>query len=181
MTTPDIIDALRGSIVAIVRANSFAGAVSRMELAREMGFAAIEITMTTPSAIDLIKVATTQFPLVGVGTVRTEDQLVQAAYAGARVAFSPGNPDFLIPAAQKHGVLAIPGVATPGELQAALDQGSQVCKVFPAERLGGPPFIGDLLGPFPDARIIATGGVTLASAGDYLSAGAFAVGVTRFE
>jgi 2-dehydro-3-deoxyphosphogluconate aldolase/(4S)-4-hydroxy-2-oxoglutarate aldolase len=152
-----------------------------MELAQKMGFAAIEITMTTPGAIDLIKAATAQFPCVGVGTVRTEDQLERAAEAGATVAFSPGNPHFLIPAARKYGVLAVPGVATPGELQEALDEGSHVCKVFPAERLGGPLFIRDLLGPFPEALIIATGGVTLASAGDYLSAGAFAVGVTRFE
>ena len=180
MKIRDILDGLQGSLVGIVRENSFDGGIKRMQLAQEMGFAAIEITMTTPRAEELIREATAFFPYVGAGTIRTKDELVRAAQAGATIAFSPGNPDFLIPTSDQHGILAIPGVATPGELQTALDQGAHACKVFPAERLGGPAYIRDLLGPFPEARLVVTGGVTLASMNDYLSAGAFAAGVTRF-
>jgi 2-dehydro-3-deoxyphosphogluconate aldolase/(4S)-4-hydroxy-2-oxoglutarate aldolase len=79
--------------------------------------------------------------------------------------------------AEKRGILAIPGALTPTELMAALDAGAKLIKIFPCSSAGGPKHIKALRAPFPETRLIPTGGVNLANAAEYFAAGSFALGV----
>lgn len=106
--------------------------------------------------------------LVGAGTVLTAAQVDRAVDAGAAFIVSPGLSAEVVRRAQERGVTALPGTATASEVQAAVNLGLEAVKLFPARILGGTDMLDALCGPFPGMRFMPSGGVTLASAGEYL-------------
>jgi 2-dehydro-3-deoxyphosphogluconate aldolase/(4S)-4-hydroxy-2-oxoglutarate aldolase len=143
------------------------------------GVRALEVTMTVPRAIDLIRELAPTLPkefLLGAGTVVDADTAARAIDAGAQFIVSPVFRRAVIDAAHRAGVPALPGCLTPTEILDAWDAGADVVKVFPATALG-PAFLKDVRGPLPHVKLMPTGGVTLDNAGQWITAGAVAVGV----
>lgn len=135
------------------------------------GLRTIEITLRTPAALAAVAAIAKAAPevVVGVGTVLTAQDLRHAAEAGATFAISPGTTLELLDAA-RHGPLPyLPAIATAGELMAGLDRGYTAFKFFPAAYAGGVGALKAFAGPFPGVRFCPTGGISLATAPDYLA------------
>jgi len=135
------------------------------------GLPVAEITFRTAGARDAVAAVADQLPdvLVGAGTVVNVRQVDDAVAAGARFLVSPGLSRTVVERAHEHGVPIVPGVATPTEIVAALDLGLDVVKLFPAGVLGGVDAVKALAAPFPDLRFVPTGGISAASAPEYLA------------
>lgn len=143
------------------------------------GVTAIEVTMTVPRAVDLIAELARTVPAgvtVGAGTVLDAATAHDVIAAGARFVVSPIFKAELIEACHTHDVPVMPGCFTPTEIYTAWSAGADVVKVFPSTALG-PTFFKDVRGPLPQVRLMPTGGVTAENAGDWIRAGAVAVGV----
>ena len=143
------------------------------------GLRAIEVTMTVPGAIDLIAQIAPTLPrdfLFGAGTVLDADTASRAIDAGARFIVSPVFRKAVIDACHRRDVPAMPGCLTPTEILDAWDAGADIVKVFPATTLG-PGYLKDVRAPLPQVKLMPTGGVTIDNAGDWIKAGAVAVGV----
>jgi 2-dehydro-3-deoxyphosphogluconate aldolase / (4S)-4-hydroxy-2-oxoglutarate aldolase len=143
------------------------------------GVRALEVTMTVPRALELIREIAPTLPdgfLLGAGTVVDAETATRVIDAGAQFVVSPVFRPAVIDAAHERDVPAMPGCMTPTEILAAWDAGADVVKVFPATGLG-PGFLKDVRGPLPQVKLMPTGGVTLENAGDWIRAGAVAVGV----
>jgi 2-dehydro-3-deoxyphosphogluconate aldolase/(4S)-4-hydroxy-2-oxoglutarate aldolase len=143
------------------------------------GVQALEVTMTTPRAIELISDIAPTLPdgfLIGAGTVLDAATARQAIEAGAQFVVSPVLRPTIIDECHQHDVAMIPGCFSPTEILDAVDAGADIVKVFPATSLG-PGFFKDLRGPFPDVKLMPTGGVTVENAGEWIRAGAAAVGI----
>ena len=141
----------------------------------EAGLPMVEFALTIPGAPGLIeRAATVDGLLPGAGTVLTAADARDAITAGARFLLTPGLRPEVAAEAHRQGVPVVLGAMTPTEVAAALDLGATAVKIFPAARLG-PAYLTDLHGPYPDAPLVATGGLTAANAAEYLSAGALAV------
>ncbi|RPJ02153.1 MAG: bifunctional 4-hydroxy-2-oxoglutarate aldolase/2-dehydro-3-deoxy-phosphogluconate aldolase [Candidatus Aminicenantes bacterium] len=146
---------------------------------RRGGVTAIEITMTVPGAVDIIREMVRTKPqgtLVGAGTILDAGTATEVIAAGADFVVSPVTDRDTIQACREAGVLVAPGAFTPTEIVAAWRAGADIVKVFPATSLG-PQFFRDLRGPLPFIRLMPTGGVTLENARLFLAAGACAVGI----
>lgn len=134
------------------------------------GIHCAEVTLRTPAGLDALRImATVPGFTAGVGTVRSVTELESALEAGAEFAVSPGLDEAIVSAAHRYGVGILPGVATATEVQHALRLGLTTVKFFPADRLGGLDGIRALRGPFPEIGFVPSGGVTAASAVDYLA------------
>lgn len=135
------------------------------------GLPAIEVTLRTPAALDAVARIAAEVPdaVVGVGTVTTPEQVGLAVKAGARFLVSPGHTDSLLAAMLDSGVPFLPGAATASEVLGLLERGVTEVKFFPAEAAGGVAYLKALGGPLPAARFCPTGGITLASAPNYLA------------
>jgi 2-dehydro-3-deoxyphosphogluconate aldolase / (4S)-4-hydroxy-2-oxoglutarate aldolase len=167
-------------IVPVVRAAGIEEARQAVDAILVGGIPVVEITMTVPGAVKVIREVVRQFGskvLVGAGTVVTREQAEACLDAGAQFLVSPGLSIAMLKAARERNTLSIPGALTPTELMAASAEGASVIKVFPCGSVGGPKYLKALRGPFPDLKIIPTGGVSVANAGEYIAAGAFAIGV----
>jgi 2-dehydro-3-deoxyphosphogluconate aldolase / (4S)-4-hydroxy-2-oxoglutarate aldolase len=167
-------------IIPIVRAHSPSVARLAVDAICAGGLPIVEITMTVPDAIAVIRHVIVEYGqnvLVGAGTVTTQEQVWACIEAGAQFLVSPGLSLKVLQAAASAGVLAIPGVLTPTEVMAAKDAGINLVKIFPCGSAGGPAHIKALKGPFPSIRMIPTGGVNLGNVSEYFAAGAFALGV----
>jgi 2-dehydro-3-deoxyphosphogluconate aldolase/(4S)-4-hydroxy-2-oxoglutarate aldolase len=143
------------------------------------GLRALEVTMTVPGAIDLIAQIAPTLPkgfLFGAGTVNDADTAARAIDAGARFIVSPVFRRSVIEACHARDVPAMPGCYTPTEILDAWDAGADVVKLFPATTLG-PGYLKDVRAPLPQVKLMPTGGVTVENAGDWIKAGAVAVGV----
>lgn len=161
---------------AIIRTSDRQLADDAMQAAVRGGFRLVEFTLTTPGALELIHAFSKQPDLlVGAGTVMTPQQAEQARAAGARFLVSPICDPEIIAVAHKYDCVAIPGTATPTEMQAAHRAGAEFCKLFPAPA-NVAAFVKATLGPLPHLRIFPTNGVDLDNAADVLSAGAAGVG-----
>jgi 2-dehydro-3-deoxyphosphogluconate aldolase/(4S)-4-hydroxy-2-oxoglutarate aldolase len=133
------------------------------------GLPVIEVTLRTPVALDAIRaMARVPGAIVGAGTVLDTQQLAAATDAGARFIVSPGLTAPLADAVRASGVAFLPGVATAGDIMRGLDLGLDRFKFFPAESSGGIPALKALNGPFGNVRFCPTGGITAATAGDWL-------------
>ena len=166
-------------IVAVIRLTDPARLRAVVEAISEGGIRALEITMTVPGAVDLIRQLAPGMPpgfLLGAGTVLDRDTALRVIDAGAQFVVSPVFRTAVIGACHERGVPAMPGCFTPTEILDAWDAGADVVKVFPATALG-PTFLKDVRGPLPQVKLMPTGGVTLDNAGDWIRAGAIAVGV----
>jgi 2-dehydro-3-deoxyphosphogluconate aldolase / (4S)-4-hydroxy-2-oxoglutarate aldolase len=167
-------------IVPVVRASSVDEANRAVEAICAGGIPAVEITMTVPNAISVIRELSKQRGgdvLIGAGTVTRADQAEECVRAGAQFLVSPGLSLAALEVAKRHSMLAIPGALTPTELMTAQDHGARLVKIFPCGNVGGPKYLKSLRAPFPQAALIPTGGVNLANAADFITAGAFALGV----
>jgi 2-dehydro-3-deoxyphosphogluconate aldolase/(4S)-4-hydroxy-2-oxoglutarate aldolase len=143
------------------------------------GVRTIEVTMSVPGAVDLIRALARSLPadiLLGAGTVTDAATARAVIDAGARYIVSPVFRREVIDACHERDVAVAPGCFTPTEILDAHEYGADVVKVFPATALG-PQFIKDVRGPLPQVRLMPTGGVSLDNAGDWIRAGAIAVGV----
>jgi 2-dehydro-3-deoxyphosphogluconate aldolase / (4S)-4-hydroxy-2-oxoglutarate aldolase len=159
-------------VIPVLRLASAELTESAVLLLREAGFAAIEITMTTPGALELIK----KTPNVGAGTVLDLDTAQRCIDAGARFLVSPCLVPGMAKLAHAAGRAALIGGFTPGEILAAHREGADIVKVFPAST-GGPEHLRAIHAVFPDIPLCPTGGVSLSNFKDYLAAGAVLVGV----
>jgi 2-dehydro-3-deoxyphosphogluconate aldolase/(4S)-4-hydroxy-2-oxoglutarate aldolase len=165
-------------IVAILRRLPASHALDRIALLAECGIGAIEVTIDSPGALDVITRARAAHPgiAIGAGTVRTSDDLSRAAVAGASFALSPHCDPGLIAAAAGLGLAYLPGAATPTEAVTAWAHGASAVKLFPAEP-SGPALLAAIRQPLPDIPFVPTGGVTPDNAAAYFAAGAAAVSV----
>jgi 2-dehydro-3-deoxyphosphogluconate aldolase/(4S)-4-hydroxy-2-oxoglutarate aldolase len=133
------------------------------------GLPCAEVTFRTPRAVEaLTTMARDPRLLVGAGTVLTAGQVDAAVRAGAAYIVSPGYSREVVRACQDRGVPVIPGVATPTEIQMALQDGITLVKFFPAEAIGGPRTLSAMAAPFPGLRFIPTGGISPDNLQDYL-------------
>lgn len=167
-------------IVPVVRAASITEANRAIEAILAGGISVVEITMTVPGAVSVIREVTKQYSdkiLVGAGTVTDAEQAESCIRAGAEFLVSPGMSLPVLSVARASEKLAIPGALTPTELMNAHDHGAKLVKIFPCGNVGGPKYLKSLKAPFPNASLIPTGGVNLANAAEFIAAGAFALGV----
>ncbi|MGB7436365.1 MAG: bifunctional 4-hydroxy-2-oxoglutarate aldolase/2-dehydro-3-deoxy-phosphogluconate aldolase [Candidatus Acidiferrum sp.] len=167
-------------IVPVVRAANIEEARRAVDAIHKGGIPVIEITMTVPNAPAMIQELVHHYGkdvLTGAGTVTTAAQAKTCLDAGAQFLVSPGLSVPVLQAAADQGILAIPGALTPTEVMAAIEAGAKLIKIFPCGSAGGPKHIKALKAPFPETRLIPTGGVNLSNAADYFAAGAFALGV----
>ncbi|MEM7735749.1 MAG: bifunctional 4-hydroxy-2-oxoglutarate aldolase/2-dehydro-3-deoxy-phosphogluconate aldolase [Deinococcota bacterium] len=166
-------------IVGVLRAASPENATSMATTAFTHGLRSLELTFTVPDAANVIRELINQHPNqhIGAGTVTQVSQARAAIDAGAQYLVSPSFSVEVASVAQDANVPYIPGVLTPTEVQTALDAGIEVVKIFPITRAGGVSYLKDLLGPYPDLKVMVTGGVTLEQTSSYLDAGALAVGL----
>jgi len=134
------------------------------------GLPALEVTMRTPAALDVIRaMAGVAGGVVGAGTVLDPAQAEAAVAAGAKFLVSPGFTPSIGDAARRLGVPLLPGVATAGEAMVTREAGFRVQKFFPAGPAGGPAYLKALAGPLPDVLFCPTGGVTAENASAYLA------------
>lgn len=184
MTAPgptELVAALQQQpLMAIVRLGSPEAAIEAADRLSTAGVRVIEFSLAAPGALFAIEAAHDLLAgrdvLLGAGTVRTQDDAIVALGAGAQFLVSPGLSPAISDHARRIDVPYVPGAMTPTEVQAALDGGSPLVKLFPAATLGT-EYLRDLLGPFPEARLLATGGISSANAADFMAAGAAAVAV----
>jgi Entner-Doudoroff aldolase len=176
----EVLHAIREArAIAILRCNDRDTGREALRAAVRGGFTALEVTMTTPGALDLVReLADDDRLLVGAGTVLTQDQARSAVKAGARFLVSPVMDPEVIADADRLGVVAIPGCATPTELFDAHRAGAMLQKLFPAPA-AGPAWLRAVLAPMPFLRVIPTHGVDADTAAEWLAAGAYAVGCVR--
>lgn len=167
----------RAGVIAVLRAPTSEAAVAAAEALINGGVTAIEVTYSTPDAAAAIARITASFPeaIVGAGTLTREPQVSEAATAGAAFLVSPGTTERIATAMVDTGLPTMTGTLTPSEVMTALDLGVTAMKVFPGS-LAGPSYLKALRGPFPDVPLMPTGGVSVDNLGDWLDAGAFAVG-----
>ena len=130
------------------------------------GVPIIEVTLRTPSALDVIRIIADNVPdaVVGAGTVTTPGLVRAAVAAGAQFLVSPGTTDQLLDAMDDAEVPALPGVASASDVMRVLERGHREMKFFPAEASGGRAFLSAIAAPLPDARFCPTGGITPATA-----------------
>jgi 2-dehydro-3-deoxyphosphogluconate aldolase/(4S)-4-hydroxy-2-oxoglutarate aldolase len=166
-------------VVAVVRLTD-AGAFREVAAALvEGGVRAIEITMTVPRAVTLIESLAASGPpgmIVGAGTVLDTETARQVILAGAGFIVGPALKPAVIELGHRYDVAVIPGCFTPTEILTAWEAGADIVKVFPAAALG-PGYFKDMRGPLPQVRLMPTGGVTRENAGEWVAAGAVAIGV----
>jgi 2-dehydro-3-deoxyphosphogluconate aldolase / (4S)-4-hydroxy-2-oxoglutarate aldolase len=166
-------------VVAIIRLQDPAALRGVVAALAEGGVRALEVTMTVPRAIDLIGELAPTLPgdfLLGAGTVLDPDTARRAVGAGAQFIVSPVFRPEVIAAGHQHNVPVMPGCFTATEILSAWDAGADVVKVFPATSVG-PGYLKDIRGPLPQVKLMPTGGVSIDNVGDWLRAGAVAVGV----
>lgn len=167
-------------IVPVVRASSAAMAVVGAEAVCAAGVSIVEITMTVPGALDVIKrLVKTMAPhvIVGAGTVLDSDTALRCIEAGAEFLVSPGFDLNTVRLANREQKLMMAGAMTPTEVITAWKAGSDMVKIFPCGNLGGPRYLKALKGPLPQIPMVPTGGVSLDTARDFILAGATALGV----
>ncbi len=167
-------------IVPVVRASSPRDARIAADAVCEGGIPIVEITMTVPGAIDVIRELTKNAAsevLVGAGTVLNAEAARRCLDAGAQFLVSPGLNLQTVELAVREGKLMMAGALTPTEIITAWEAGSDFVKVFPCGQVGGAKYIKALKGPLPQVPLVPTGGVNLDTAAEFIQAGAAALGV----
>ena len=180
MARSDITQRIEQSgVVAVIRIKEPDRLRAVIDALASGGVRALEVTMTVPRAIELIAEIALTLPsefLLGAGTVLDASTAARAIDAGARFVVSPVFRRGVIETCHAREVPAMPGCLTPTEILDAWEAGADVVKVFPATTLG-PGYIKDIRAPLPEVKLMPTGGVTPDNAGDWIKAGAVAVGV----
>lgn len=167
-------------LVPVLRATSAQQAMTIADAIIAGGVTVLEITMTVPGAIQVIEQLVKHHGdklLVGAGTVLDAETARACLLAGAQFVVSPALDVRTIELCRRYGAPIMPGALTPTEIVTAWQAGADVVKVFPCSALGGAKYLKALQGPLPQIAVIPTGGVSLSTAEEFLSAGAFALGV----
>jgi 2-dehydro-3-deoxyphosphogluconate aldolase / (4S)-4-hydroxy-2-oxoglutarate aldolase len=166
-------------VIPVIRAQSADEAAQAIAAIQAGGISVLEITMTVPGAVELIREVArrAQDALVGAGTVLDPETARACIAAGARFVVSPALNVQTIAACRDAGVAVLPGALTPTEVVTAWNAGADLVKVFPANALGGASYIKSLKAPLPQIGLVPTGGVNLKTAKDFIKAGAAALGV----
>jgi 2-dehydro-3-deoxyphosphogluconate aldolase / (4S)-4-hydroxy-2-oxoglutarate aldolase len=171
---------LSQGLIPVIRAPSAQEAIDIADAVKEGGVSFIEITMTVPGAIEVVKELAQKYRdeiIIGAGTILDPETGRVALLAGAQFIVTPTLNLDLIQLAHRYSVVIVPGAATPTEILTAWDAGADMVKVFPAAQLGGPDYIKALRAPLPQILLVPTGGVNLQNAGAFIKAGATALGV----
>jgi 2-dehydro-3-deoxyphosphogluconate aldolase/(4S)-4-hydroxy-2-oxoglutarate aldolase len=180
-TKQDVIDAiLSDGIVPVLRAESHDIALRAVEALRAGGIGVLEITMTVPGAVGLNLRLHSEIGnecLIGAGTVLNENVAEECIAAGARFIVSPALHLPTIEFCNARQIPILPGAFTPTEVVTAWTAGADMVKLFPANAGGGPSYLKSLRAPLPEIRFVPTGGVSLDNAGDFIRAGAVALGI----
>jgi 2-dehydro-3-deoxyphosphogluconate aldolase/(4S)-4-hydroxy-2-oxoglutarate aldolase len=175
--TLDLVEAT--GVVAIIRTREASRVRGLVDALAAGGVRALEITMTVPGAVELIASIAPTLPAdfsLGAGTVTDVETTHAVIDAGASFIVSPVFLPEVVQACASRGVPSMPGCYTPTEIFSAWRAGADVIKVFPATTLG-PGYLKDVRAPLPDIKLLPTGGVSVENAGEWIRAGAFAVGV----
>lgn len=180
MTKQEVLDRILSTgVVAVIRMKDTQRLKKVIEAIRLGGVKCIEITMTVPGAVGIIADLANSVPddvLVGAGTVTDAETANKVIDAGAKFVVGPILNLEVVKLCNRRGVVIMPGCYTPTEIFTAWKAGADIIKVFPATSLG-PKYFKDLRGPFPDLRLLPTGGVSVDNVGDWIAAGAVAVGI----
>jgi 2-dehydro-3-deoxyphosphogluconate aldolase/(4S)-4-hydroxy-2-oxoglutarate aldolase len=162
-----------------VRVGSAEAALFAAETVYEAGIHVVEITMTTPRAVEVIAQLAQNYPdlIIGAGTVLDAETAQRCVDAGASFLTSPGLVPKVLEFALKSDVVAMPGALTPSEVIAAWQSGADFVKIFPCSMMGGDQYIRALKIPLPQIRLIASGGVNQLTATNFIYAGASSLGI----
>jgi len=176
----DVLATLKSiGLLPVLRAESVEQALALAEAIAAGGVTVLEITMTVPGAMRVMRKLAEDRPdiLIGAGTVLDPETARMCILEGAQFVVSPALNVKTIEMCLRYSVAALPGALTPTEIVTAWQAGADVVKVFPASALGGAAYLKSVKAPLPQVELIPTGGVSLTTAKDFLSAGAFALGV----
>jgi 2-dehydro-3-deoxyphosphogluconate aldolase/(4S)-4-hydroxy-2-oxoglutarate aldolase len=177
-TTAETIE--RVGLIPVLRAKNSKQAHAVVQAMIAGGVTVVEVTMTVPGAIDLLRELKQKYGsklLLGSGTVTTASEAQATINAGAEFVVSPSLHPEVIMATKTNGKLSIPGALTPTEIITAWRAGADYVKIFPCSAMGGASYLKSVLAPFPFLKLIPTGGVTLETAASFIQAGARALGV----
>jgi len=166
-------------LIAIVRLDSASELVPVAKAIAAGGVSVIEFTMTTPGALRTIEEAAQELGgevLIGAGTVLDAETARAAILAGAEFIVAPTLSPKVIEMCHRYDKVVVPGAYTPTEILTAWELGADFVKLFPAE-IGGPAYLKAVRAPLPQVRLVAVGGVSVGTAGDFIRAGAAALGV----
>lgn len=167
----EIYDAIgKAGIIPVIKLERVEDAVPLARALLEGGIPVAEVTFRTEAAAAGIAAIRRELPqmLVGAGTVLTTEQAAAAIESGAQFVVAPGSNGRVIEGVLAEGIPMIPGVATPSEIEAALERGLRVLKLFPAEVLGGIAMLKALSGPYPQVQFVPTGGISASNLKSYL-------------
>jgi len=170
----------RIGLIPVLRARNSTQAHAVVQAMIAGGVTVVEVTMTVPGAVDLLRELKSEYGdklLLGSGTVTTAKQAEATIEAGAEFVVSPSFHPEVVAATKALKKLSIPGALTPTEVITAWDAGADYVKIFPCSAVGGASYLKALLAPFPHLKLIPTGGVTQETAANFLRAGARALGV----
>jgi 2-dehydro-3-deoxyphosphogluconate aldolase/(4S)-4-hydroxy-2-oxoglutarate aldolase len=170
----------RVGLIPVLRAKSVAQGRAVVDAMIAGGITIVEVTMTVPGAIDLLKELQKAYGselLLGSGTVTTADQAQATIDAGAEFVVSPSLHPDVIRVTKTNKKISCPGALTPTEVITAWNAGADYVKIFPCSAVGGASYLKSLLAPFPHLKLIPTGGVALQTAESFIKAGARALGV----
>ena len=180
MSKQETLASLRESgVVAIIRTENPKDLAGVARALSAGGVRFVEITMTVPGALEIIRDAVAALRgtdvAIGAGTVLDASTARQAILAGARFIVSPGFDQETVTLCSLYGTIAVPGAFTPNEIITAWKGGADVAKVFPAD-MGGPDYLKTIKEPLPQVELLPTRGIDFETAGAYIKAGAIAVG-----
>lgn len=167
-------------LIPVLRASSVQAGHALVDAMLAGGVTVVEVTMTVPNALTLLRELKQRHGdklLLGSGTVTDAAQTEATIDAGAEFVVSPSLHLDVIAKTKELGKVSIPGALTPTEVITAWRAGADYVKVFPCSAMGGASYLKSLLAPFPELKLIPTGGVTLQTAAAFLKAGARALGV----
>ena len=166
-------------LVPVLRADSVAKALAMAAAIADGGVTVLEVTMTVPGAIEVMRKLAETRPdiLIGAGTVLDAETARMCILEGAQFVVSPALNLKTIEMCHRYSVAVLPGALTPTEIVTAWQAGADVVKVFPASAMGGASYLKAIKAPLPQVELIPTGGVSLGTAEEFLKAGAYALGV----
>lgn len=173
----DVIDRIAEQrVLPVLRCADVDDAVATARACARAGMSVVELTCSTPGVVGALEALRDDGLLLGLGTVTDSEQIADAARAGARFVVSFTAPPRFVFSARAFGLASIPGALTPSEVARCHDAGASAVKLFPARTLV-PGYVGDLRAVMPGLRLMATGGLSAATARPWLDAGALAVGL----
>ena len=181
MEKNDILEKMKKEkIVSVIRGENEEEIEKIVDSIIKGGIIFIEITMTVPSAINIIEKLTKKYEgteiIIGAGTILDSNNAELVINAGAKFVVSPILDEELIKTCNQRNILVIPGIATPTEAYKAIKYGAEIVKLFPSN-IYGPDFIKAIRGPFPNIQIMPTGGISLENIDKWIEKGAIAVGI----